>query len=67
MRDPHFRGRGLFDVQASATPGRVLPAATVPVAPALRRSPDEARAVPEIGTDAPAVVEAGSRTDARSA
>jgi len=50
MRDPHFRGRGLFDVQASATPGRVLPAATVPVAPALRRSPDETRAVPGIST-----------------
>ena len=49
MRDLHFRERGLFQVQACNVAGYALPAATLPIAPALRRRADEVRAVPEIG------------------
>ena len=67
MRDPHFRSRGLFNVRVCAGEGRVLPAATVPIAPALRRSPDGVRAVPEIDAQTHALPETKSSTDAGDA
>lgn len=64
-RDPHFRERGLFQVQASNGAGHALPAVAVPVAPSLRRRPDDVRVVPEIGEHTRAVLHAGSRRNAR--
>jgi crotonobetainyl-CoA:carnitine CoA-transferase CaiB-like acyl-CoA transferase len=48
-RDPHFIGRGLFARTALDGAGRSLPAVSVPIAPVLRRPPDEPRRVPDVG------------------
>lgn len=49
--DPHFTSRGLFDALAVGPDGMQLPSATVPIAPALRRSASVLREVREPGTD----------------
>jgi crotonobetainyl-CoA:carnitine CoA-transferase CaiB-like acyl-CoA transferase len=54
VADPQFRERGLFAVEAVGADGRRMPAASVPIAPDLRRPAAEPRTVPPIG-DTPAV------------
>ena len=51
-RDPHFVERGLFTAMASDGAGRVSPTVSVPIAPALRRSLEDVRQVPELGDSA---------------
>jgi alpha-methylacyl-CoA racemase len=48
VADPQFRGRGLFAAEAAGPDGGAMPAVTVPIAPDLRRSLQEPRAVPPI-------------------
>lgn len=51
LKDPHFNARGLFDHALANGSGKRIPALPMPVAPAFRGSPDEARAAPQVGAD----------------
>jgi len=49
VADPHFRERGLFQVEAADASGQKIPMTTLPLAAPLRRPREEVRRVPEIG------------------
>jgi crotonobetainyl-CoA:carnitine CoA-transferase CaiB-like acyl-CoA transferase len=59
VSDEHFRARGLFDTLAQSGRG-TLPLAAVPIAPAFRADPDEARKVPEAGEHTGPVLGSGT-------
>jgi len=49
--DPHFIARGLFAVEAAGEGGESIPAASIPIAPALRKPLDAPRPVKRAGAD----------------
>jgi alpha-methylacyl-CoA racemase len=49
--DPHFIARGLFAVEAIGEGGESIPAASIPIAPALRKALDVPRPVKRPGAD----------------